>query len=109
MVEQYIGVVVVTVIGMAAAILAYRQWSTASLEEKLGMIDRAVAAAEQLYGHEAGEFRFRWVLGMLRKWLPGEDAEWLEAMIEGAVYRMKERAKDSPARIVGHRHWNGVD
>lgn len=86
---EYLDLIVIAVVGIAAGWLAMRQWQGASLEARIAMIERAVAAVEQLYPGETGQFKHDWVWGRVRKWLPDEDADLLEAMIEGAVYRLK--------------------
>lgn len=91
---QYLDLVLVAIVGIVAGGLAMQRWRGASLDERMAMIERAVAAVEQLYPNETGQFKFDWVFGRVRQWLPADDAELIETLIEGAVYRLKQ---DKPA------------
>lgn len=87
---QYLDLVMLFLVGVVAAWLAAKHWQSASVTERIAMVERAVAAVEQLYPYESGQFKRDWVWGRVRKWLPQEDADLLEALIESAVYRMKQ-------------------
>lgn len=69
---------------------ALGEWRKASYEQKLFMIDTLVAAAQQLYGKDPGSMRFDWVAGRIKARWPNSDEGELEALIEAAVYRLRQ-------------------
>ena len=87
-----------TIIGIAIAAglgyVAFVEWSKATTDQRINMIETLVEAAEQLPAlrGKTGKQRLDWVMGRLQKRFPGLDLEETGDLIESAVYRLRQRS-----------------
>lgn len=85
-----------TVIGLAIlaglGYVAFVEWSKATTDQRINMIETLVEAAEQTLQGQDGSTRLDWVMGRLQKRFPGLDIEEAQDLIESAVYRLRQRS-----------------
>lgn len=75
----------------------YRTYGQATTVEKLLMVRRLVALAEDVFTEpKSGPERMTYVLDRLVQLFPDDDRARLEAMIEAAVQQMKEQDRPKP-------------
>lgn len=77
---------------------AYREWQKGSQEARRAFVETLVAAAQQMFDALPGELRYQWVAERLAARFPGLDQDEAEALIEAAVYRLKQRLTERGER-----------
>lgn len=105
--------IVAAVLLVALGYLGIKDWSKASVDEKIARIDQLVQAAEQIYKKQPGSARLRWVMDRLSDYYKTKDTAELRELVEAAVFRVNNMrqpaAKPAGTQIddAGGAYWLG--